>query len=152
MESRTNGEMIDLPRGPVGILDTFGTAASLLCAVHCAVTPVAMASLPLLGLEFIGAEATEYALVGLSIVVGSVSLVLGYRRHRSVPTLAVFSCGLTLLVLGRVTETRGVEGAGVVSAVAGGCIVATAHIINRRLCRNCALCRQTEDVIDRSTG
>jgi hypothetical protein len=67
--------MTDLPRGPLGILDTFGTVASLLCAVHCAVTPMAMALLPLVGLEFLGAEATEYTLVGLSSVVGSVSLV-----------------------------------------------------------------------------
>jgi drug/metabolite transporter (DMT)-like permease len=106
----------------------------------------------LVGLEFLGAEATEYTLVGLSIVVGSVSLVLGYGRHHSVRTFAVFSCGLTLLVAGQVTETLGAEGVGVVSAVAGGCVVATAHIINRRLCRICALCRQQEEAVARSTG
>jgi hypothetical protein len=144
--------MTDLPRGPLGILDTFGTVASLLCAVHCAVTPMAIALLPLVGLEFLGAEATEYTLVGLSIVVGSVSLVLGYGRHHSVRTLGIFSCGLTLLFAGRVTETFGAEGVGVVSAVAGGCVVATAHIINRRLCRICALCRQREEAVARSTG
>ena len=81
------------------------------CAPYSAVTPAAMAFLPLIGLEFLGAKATEYVLVGLSVVVGSVSLILGYRRHRSVYTLVIFSCGLTLLILGQVTETCGVEGA-----------------------------------------
>jgi hypothetical protein len=145
-------QIITAPRKAGRNLDTLGMTASLLCAVHCALTPAAMALLPMAGLGFPGVEATEYGLVGLSATLGIVSLTLGYRRHRSGRALGALSGGLTLLTLGRVTEACGVEAVGVVSAVAGGCVVAVAHIMNRRLYRACSLCRQRPGAIDPRGG
>jgi hypothetical protein len=135
-------EPINVSPEASGSLDAFGMAASLLCALHCSAMPAVMALLPLAGLEFRGVEGTEYALVGLSAGLGIVSLTIGYRRHRSRRALGTLSGGLTLLTLGQVTEACGVETIGVVSAVAGGCVVAMAHFINRRLCQACSRCRQ----------
>jgi MerC mercury resistance protein len=142
-----SNELMIAPRDAWRILDAFGMAGSLLCAVHCAVTPAIMSLLPLAGLECLGVETTEYGLVGLSATLGFVSLTMGYRRHRSRRAIGVLSGGLALLALGRITDVCGVESVGVVSAVTGGCIVAAAHVINRRLCQTCGQClRQTEPV------
>lgn len=129
-------------REPRQMLDAFGVAASLLCAAHCAVMPTAITLLPLIGLGSTGVAAAEYPLLGLSATLGIVSLASGFRRHRSRRALAVLTGGLTLLLLGRVTEACGVETIGVVPAVLGGCSVAAAHLINRRLCRTCGCCRR----------
>jgi hypothetical protein len=65
---------------PPGYLDAAGTAAALACAVHCALMPLALTLLPLAGLGFLADEAVEWALVGLSAVLGVTSLCLGTGR------------------------------------------------------------------------
>ena len=122
-------------------LDKAGAAASLACAVHCAVMPLVITLLPLLGLSFLADERMEWALLGLSALLGSSSLCLGYREHRQSRALLVLSLGLTALVTGRILEERHFEVAGVIGVVLGGCTVATAHFVNRRLCHTCRACR-----------
>lgn len=122
-------------------LDKAGATASLACAVHCALMPLIVTLLPLLGLGFLADERTEWALLGASALLGSSSLCLGYREHRKRPALLILSLGLTALVLGRVLEERHFEAAGVAGVVLGGCTVAAAHFLNRRLCRACRICR-----------
>lgn len=122
-------------------LDKAGATASLACAVHCAVMPLVVTLLPLLGLSFLADERMEWMLLGLSALLGSCSLCLGYREHRKWQALLPLSLGLTALVLGRLLEERHSEAAGVAGVVLGGCMVAAAHFVNRRLCRACRVCR-----------
>ncbi len=122
-------------------LDRAGATASLACAVHCALMPLVVALLPLVGLGFLADERTEWALLALSAVLASSSLGLGYRQHRRRQALLVLSLGLTALVTGRILEERHFEMVGVVGVVLGGCTVAAAHFINRRLCQTCRLCQ-----------
>ena len=125
---------------PPGYLDTAGTAAALACAVHCALMPLALTLLPLAGLGFLADEAVEWALVGLSAVLGVTSLCLGYRAHRSRRALALLGAGLALLAAGRIAEEGEGEPWGAPLVVAAGLTVAAAHVVNRRLCRACPRC------------
>lgn len=118
-------------------LDGAGATASLACAVHCALMPLAVTLLPMLGLGFLADGRTEWALLGLSALLGSGGLCLGYREHRQRRGLLILSLGLAALVIGRVLEERHFEAAGVLGVVLGGCAVAAAHVVNRRLCRAC---------------
>jgi hypothetical protein len=123
-------------------LDAAGATASLLCAVHCALMPLLVSVLPLIGLSFLVDERTEWALVALSAVLGISSLSLGYREHRSPRALIILGIGLVLLATGRILEERGVEVGGVAVVVLGGLTLAAAHIVNRRLCHTCEQCEE----------
>ncbi len=133
-------------------LDKAGAAASLTCAVHCALMPLIITLLPLVGLSFLADERMEWALLGVSALLGSSSLCLGYREHRRRQALLILSLGLTALVTGRLLEEHHFEAPGVVGVVLGGCTVAAAHVVNRRLCRSCRACRIQETPDSRHTG
>lgn len=82
--------------------DTVGIALSVLCAIHCAATPVLLAMLPALGLSTFGLSTLEQPWVHQALFVGCVllagfALLRGFRVHgrRWVPGLA--SVGLLLL-------------------------------------------------------
>ena len=121
-------------------LNTAGGAASLLCAIHCALMPLLVTLLPVIGLGFLATEPVEWALVTMSILLGVSSLRLGFREHGKRRALMILAIGLALLVLGRVSEARDWGAWGVPVLVAGGCIVALSHVINGRLCRACRSC------------
>lgn len=105
--------------------------ASLACAVHCALMPLALSLLPLLGSSVLGDESLEWGLVLLSMLLGIASLTRGYHQHGSRRALFVLGLGLVFLVLGRVWEVSW----GSIPAVLGGLIVALAHFMNHRLTR-----------------
>ena len=123
-------------------LDRIGAAASLACAVHCAAIPI------LLGLGAAGAvswfehERVEWGVVGLAAVVGTVSAWRGYRVHgnRAVAlVLAAAALSLGALMLhqggGHVHDGEFRWAFPVL-----GVVIATSHLVNRRLCRSCAGC------------
>jgi hypothetical protein len=121
-------------------LDRAGATASLVCAVHCALMPLVITLLPLVGLSFLADERIEWALVGCSAILGVSSLCLGLREHGKRRALAVLSVGLALLVLGRMMEQLHLGAWGVVIVVLGGVTVAGSHLLNRRLCQTCHAC------------
>ena len=121
-------------------LDQAGTIASLTCAVHCAIMPLAITLLPLLGLTFLADERLEWGLLGLSGLIGVSSLCLGFREHRRRIALAVLAVGLSLLTLGRISEEHQWGHGAVLVVVLGGMTIAASHLMNRHLCRTCRRC------------
>jgi hypothetical protein len=121
-------------------LDRIGAAASLACAVHCAVTPLIVGLLPLVGLSFLASEQAEWSLVGLSLCVGIWSLLPSYaRKHRHWRPLLIFASGAGLIIAVRLLAEEG-SSLEAPAMVAGALLIACAHLINRRLCRGCADC------------
>jgi hypothetical protein len=150
-----------VPAGSPAALDRAGTTASFLCAIHCALMPVAVTILPVFGLGFIAHEAVEWMLIGLSASLGIISLMMGYRAHRSYHALLVLGMGVGLLCLGRLShppvctanhdhathithshEPAHGRGLSVTLLVLGGLTVAGAHMINRHLCHSCLSCKE----------
>jgi hypothetical protein len=126
-------------------LDRLGAAASLVCAVHCAAMPLLIGLLPLIGLGFLAEERTEWALVGLSIGVGSVSLIPSYaRKHRHWRPLLLFAFGASLILIVRLLAEEGSRMEAILMAL-GALLIACAHMINRRLCRRCADCHSASE-------
>jgi len=78
--------------------DALGIAASLACAIHCAILPLILTSMPILGVNIINNIPFEYGMICLAFAIGAYSLSHGYRKHhhRFFP-LFIFSFGICLL-------------------------------------------------------
>ncbi|MET0289726.1 MAG: MerC domain-containing protein [Pseudoxanthomonas sp.] len=116
------------------LIDRFGAAGSLLCAVHCAVLPLLLAVLPSLGLSSLLGEGVEWATVVFVSVLGLFSLVWGYRRHRIFRALSLLLAGLAALWTGLLYPPLhlSVVPHAVVMTL-GGTLVGLAHVVNLRL-------------------
>jgi hypothetical protein len=143
-------------------LDKAGATASLLCAIHCALMPLIFTLTPLMALSIIASETFEWILFGISAILGTISICLGYRMHRSRKAVAVLACGLALLSAGRLlhqhhthavdahtptlvskSEHSHPEGGPdlyTIILVAGGLAVMASHVINHKLCQSCKKC------------
>lgn len=80
-------------------LDALGVTASILCAIHCAVLPLVVASLPILGINILRNSFFEYGMIALAFVIGTAALWHGFRRHHHRPgPWLLFTGGMSLLI------------------------------------------------------
>lgn len=80
--------------------DALGIATSVICAIHCALLPVVLSSLPVFGINIIHNLYFEWGMIALAFVVGSYSLFHGYiKHHRSIKPVLIFSLGFIFLIL-----------------------------------------------------
>lgn len=115
-------------------LDKFGTTASIICAVHCALLPVLIAMLPALGLSALAWSGFEWAFVCFATLLGGFSLWIGYKRHRVYRALAFLVPGLILVWLGILwPEIHHNLLRHAMFMTAGGTLIAIAHLVNLRL-------------------
>ena len=136
--NKQRGASDDLVR--INKLDRAGATASFLCAVHCALMPLVVALLPLLGLSFLASEPVEWALLAASATLGSLSLCLGFRKHRKRRVFMVLALALALLVAGRIFHEHHFGAWGPILMVLGGFSMMGAHLLNHHLCRSCTSC------------
>ncbi|WP_305804462.1 MerC domain-containing protein [Stenotrophomonas sp. YIM B06876] len=116
------------------LLDRFGATGSLLCAVHCAVIPVALAAAPSLGLSVWLGDGVERSLIVFVTLLGLSSLLWGYRLHRTLHALGLLLVGLSALWAGLLYAP--LHHSPIPHAVVmtlGGVLVGLAHLVNLRL-------------------
>jgi len=116
------------------ILDRFGAAGSLLCAIHCALLPLLIAALPSLGVAAWLGEDFERGFVLFATMLGLFSVIWGYRRHGAVRALGLLLPGLATLWVGVLYGP--LHHALVPHAIAmtlGGTLIGLAHLANLRL-------------------
>lgn len=116
------------------LLDRFGATGSMICAVHCALTPLLLAAIPSLGLSVWLGDGFEMGFVVFVTVLGLFSLLWGYRRHRAFRALSLLLAGLAALWAGVLYPPlhQSLVPHAVVMTL-GGCLVGLAHIVNLRL-------------------
>ena len=79
--------------------DAAGVVTTIACAIHCAVLPLVLGSLPILGVNLVHNMAFEYFMIALAFVIGSYSLWHGFRHHHhSLIPLLVFAGGFAFLI------------------------------------------------------
>jgi hypothetical protein len=132
------------PAARDGALDRAGAAVSLACAIHCALMPIALGLLAVLGAQWVASSVFEWSIVGLSATLGLFSLVPSYRRrHREPRCLWFFLSGLVLILIARLLLSSNTKFE-LPAVVCGGVLISVAHIVNRRLCQSCAGCNAAE--------
>ena len=111
--------------------DALGVGTSLACAIHCALLPLFLTSLPVLGIELIDNVTFEYAMIFIAMGIGCVALIHGFRRHHhSLLPLMIFIVGILLLF----AKQRWHDYQFWILPVAVILII-MAHLINFRYCR-----------------
>ncbi len=111
--------------------DALGIGASLACAIHCALLPLFLSSLPLFGINIINNIVFEAGMIGLALLIGLYSLSHGFRRHHhSLVPILLFLAGFSLLVMKEffMHYFNWLLAPAVL-------LIITAHLINYRSCR-----------------
>ena len=111
--------------------DAMGIATSLACAIHCALLPLLVTSLPVFGINIVHNSFFEWGMIALAFVVGSYSLFHGYiKHHRSLTPVLIFCIGFIFLVLKQLFPEF--EYSFLAIAVT---FIISAHFYNYRLCQ-----------------
>ncbi len=133
-------------------LSKAGSIASLVCAVHCALTPLALLALPVIAAHSSGgldvllggflAETTEWFFVGIIGVLAGFGLLATYPLHRDIRPAYMTGLGLFLLIAAHVWMVPSSFGE-IALDVLGASLIAFAGFWNRRLC-HCLGCHTHE--------
>jgi hypothetical protein len=110
--------------------DVLGILTSMACAIHCALLPVVVTSLPVFGINIIHNVFFEWLMIALAFVVGIYSLLHGFvKHHRNMAPVYLFACGFIFLLIKQFIPQREY----LFLALAVPLIIA-AHYYNYRLC------------------
>jgi hypothetical protein len=111
--------------------DALGIAASVACAIHCAVLPLIMSSLPILGINIINNFWFEIFMILLAMGIGLHSLTHGFKKHHHrVLPIIVFIIGISLLLVKQILHQYQIW-----FLVPAVILIVSAHYINYRQCR-----------------
>jgi membrane-bound ClpP family serine protease len=110
-------------------LEQFGSGMSLLCAVHCAATPILVSVLPLLGERLAHSHWVEASMIGVAASIGYVTLGASFRRHGRLCPLVLLTLGLLMVLAGHTLLPHNV---GTAIVIVGGLTLAGAQLLNRR--------------------
>ena len=116
-------------------LDSIGMTASALCAVHCAVVPLLITTLPLLGLGFLANPLVEWSMITLALFLGIYAIGFSYFRvhHKRLP-MVLLVIGFLIIIVGHLFITSWKEA---IIVPIGGLMIATAHFFNFRYTAMC---------------
>lgn len=119
--------------------DALGITTSLACAIHCAVLPLLMTSLPLFGINIIHNHAFEYTMIALAFVIGARALYHGTKHHHQSKTpVILFSIGILLLVFKEVWHDCAVY-----FLIPAVFFIIYAHYLNYKKCKAVSHCSDT---------
>ncbi len=111
--------------------DAFGIATSVACAIHCAVLPLILSSLPLFGINIIENQGFEFLMIALAFVVGVYALYHGHKKHHhSYYPMVLFAAGISLLFIKSMLHSHSL-----MLLLPAVSLVVSAHYLNYKLCR-----------------
>ncbi len=140
-----------------GWLDSLAISMSVICAVHCLLTPVLLALLPIISTTFWVHENFHLWMVFLVVPTTSIAVFMGCRKHKDKVVACLSLSGLAFILFiaiyqysfhtGHTLDANGIctsctrQGAGsffnlttILNSV-GGLLLAGAHFRNYKLCR-----------------
>ena len=124
-----------------GFADKAAISLSGLCLVHCLALPLLVAFYPVAFLLALSEEFFHWAMVMMAVPISTASLFIGCQKHERRQVLLLGGAALVLLTapfaapLEAITEQMEVS-----VTVLGALLLATAHIVNFRLCRATECC------------
>jgi hypothetical protein len=116
-------------------LDNVGMTASVLCAVHCAIIPMLITSLPLLGLGFLANPWFEWGMIIFALCIGISAIGITYIRikHSLLPVILLIA-GFAIIIAGHLFVRSWHEA---IIVPIGGLLIAAAHFFNYKYAKVC---------------
>ena len=109
--------------------------ASILCAVHCAVVPLLITTLPLVGLGFLANPVIEWGMIIFALCIGVYAIGLSsFRTHHKRLPMLLLVLGFLIIIGGHAFITSWREA---IIVPIGGLLIATAHFFNYRYSAMC---------------
>src|SRR5688500_10461781 len=119
--------------------DALGISASLACAIHCALLPLFLQTLPIFGFNIIDNIFFEMFMIILAAMIGLYSLYHGWRKHHhKIAPVLLFAAGMILLFSKQVWHEYQIW-----FLVPAVILIVFAHYRNFRLIRKTASCHNT---------
>ena len=120
--------------------DAVGITTTIACAIHCAVMPLLLTSLPLFGINIINNALFELAMIVLAFGIGAYSLYHGVlKHHHKWLPLIIFATGIALLILKQVFHHLDY-----IFLLPAVLLIVSAHMLNYRYCRQARHCHATD--------
>lgn len=112
--------------------DRLGISASMLCIVHCLLTPAVVLFSPLLG-EWMSAPAFHAVIVIIVVPVAMIALWRGYTQHKQKKVLIAGAVGIALIFGAIAVGHRSYWEAALM--ILAGAFLSFAHLSNLHGCR-----------------
>ncbi len=120
--------------------DAIVITATVACAIHCAVLPLFLTSLPLFGLNIVDNQSFELIMILVAFAIGVFSLTHGFKKHhhRRFPLL-LLAIGFGIMILKQVYLHYAIW-----LLIPAVIFIVVAHVLNFRYCRNAKHCHTTD--------
>ncbi len=80
--------------------DAVGITTSIVCAIHCALLPILVSTLPVFGINLVHNQIFEWLMIALAFFIGMYALVHGYiKHHKNYLPFCLFLVGFACLIL-----------------------------------------------------
>jgi hypothetical protein len=112
--------------------DALGIATSIACAIHCALLPLVLTSLPLFGINIINNLSFEFCMILIAFCIGTYSLYHGWKKHHHRRLPLIIFCGGMFLLFGKQVW----HPYGLFFLIPAMIFIVSAHYLNFRFCRN----------------
>lgn len=120
--------------------DALGITTSIACAIHCAILPLLLTSLPVFGIDIIHNYYFEYGMIILAFVIGMYALYHSYKKHHhKIIPVVLFCAGISFLLLKELFHNYHV-----LLLIPAVIFIIIAHYMNYILCRKANHCHATD--------
>jgi hypothetical protein len=127
-------------------IDSIGQGLSAICLVHCLLLPIAISTLPFLGIfSFLTTPFAEWMLIIVAILNASIAVTSGFKKHNNYLVLTVFISGF-LFLMAHVIFDKGLHSHDTFAPTVtlGAFLLGVGHILNKKLCQSCNKCAAHE--------
>lgn len=125
--TRTDLHLPSIGHRRLNAVDRVGATLSFICALHCALQPLLLAVLPLMGLGVLLDERLETVFLGFSILLAGSSVISGWKHHGRPQALPLLAIAVALIVSSRIPAFEAQE---MPLAVAGALSIMSSHLLN----------------------
>jgi hypothetical protein len=120
--------------------NALGVSAAVACAIHCALLPLFITALPLFGINILENIYFEIGMIIVALVIGSLTLTHGYRKHHHKLTpLFLFLAGMILLSIKHFFVEYILW-----LVIPSSILIISAYYLNWKLCRQAKHCHSSD--------
>ena len=120
--------------------NALGVSATVACAIHCALLPLFISTLPLFGINILDNIYFEAGMILIALLIGGLTLLHGYRKHHHRLTpLILFIAGMFLLIVKHFFSATVVW-----LIIPSSVLILLAYYLNWRLCRIAKHCHSSD--------